>query len=209
MKAYSYQPDRTDPGPFYAGLDLGQQHDHTALVVLDEEDPEDVEGHAYLTRLVRRFETGVPYTEIVEAVTAILSRPPLRGNTTLVLDATGVGRAVADLFRDLGKRFVAVTITGGQKAHTKGKEWTVPKKDLASTVQALLQTDRLRFSERVPQTETLLKELKDFRVKVSDSGHARFEHREGEHDDLVLGTALPAWYAEHGRAVYTGDTITL
>jgi hypothetical protein len=35
-------------------------------------------------------------------------------------------------------------------------------------------------------------------VKVSQSGHATFEHREGAHDDLVLACALAAWYAEQG-----------
>jgi hypothetical protein len=201
---------------FYAGLDLGQQNDRTALVVLQERPPEtDVFGNVtgeevYQARHIQRFQTGRPYTDMVEDVEALLSRAPLRGDTTLVIDATGVGRAVADLFGHIGRSAVNVTITGGQEPNRNGNEWTVPKRDIASTTQALLQTDRLQFSARVPETEVLVSEMKDFRVKVSQSGHATFEHREGKHDDLVLACALAAWYAEHGQtSTFTGKTITL
>jgi hypothetical protein len=155
----------------------------------------------YRARHIQRFSTGVSYTEMVEEIEQVMQRPPLRKATTLVVDATGVGRAVADLFAHIGRSVVSVTITGGDSTTRTGSEYTVPKRTLASTTQALLQTDRLQFSARVPETEVLLRELKDFRVKVSDTGHARFEHREGEHDDLVLATALAAWYGERGRRV--------
>jgi hypothetical protein len=185
---------------YIAGLDLGQQNDRTALVILDAEDPPawKDEDRFYRARHIQRFETGRPYTDMVGDVEALLQQAPLRGRTSLVVDATGVGRAVTDLFGHIGRRCVSVTITGGQSANKKGDEWTVPKASLASTTQALLQTDRLRFSERVPTTDVLLQELKDFRVKITDGGHAKFEHREGKHDDLVLACALAAWYAEQG-----------
>jgi hypothetical protein len=186
---------------YIAGLDLGQQNDRTALVILDAEDPPAwrEEDRFYRARHIQRFETGRSYTDMVGDVEALLRQAPLRGQTSLVVDATGVGRAVADLFSDIGRRCVSVTITGGQEANRNGNEWTVPKAQLASTTQALLQTDRLRFSERVPTTGVLLDELKDFRVKITDGGHAKFEHREGKHDDLVLACALAAWYGEEGR----------
>jgi len=191
---------------FYAGLDLAQQSDHTALVVLQRVDPHaelrprprDEARSVYRARLVKRLDTGIPYTDMVARIDTALSRPPLKGCTTLVIDATGVGRPVADLFSGLGRSAQSVTITGGQRANRNGSEWSVPKHLLASTVQRLLQTGRLQFSERVPHSTVLKQEMKDFRVKVSDTGHVRFEHREGKHDDLVLATALAAWYAEQG-----------
>lgn len=191
---------------YIAGLDLGQQTDRTALVVLEQyrpgadrsPRPRDLPEVAYRARHIDRFPTGRAYTDMVQDVEALLRQEPLRGRTTLVVDATGVGRAVADLFAGLGRRTINVTITGGQDASRTGQDFTVAKKLLASTTQALLQTGRLQFSSRVPETGVLLSELKDFRVKVSASGHARFEHRSGAHDDLVLACALAAWYAERG-----------
>lgn len=191
---------------FFAGLDLGQQNDRTALVVLQRTFPGDrgalrvrprPEPH-YRVGHIERFETGIPYTDMVGQVETAITRDPLKRRTTLVVDATGVGRAVADLFTHIGRSAKSVTITGGRAANRKGSEWTVPKNLLASTTQTLLETGRLQFSRRVPHTDVLLQEMRDFRVKVSDSGHARFEHREGKHDDLVLATALAAWYAERG-----------
>jgi hypothetical protein len=200
---------------YIAGLDLGQQNDRTALVVLEQDLPrEDVFGEPerehslYRARHIERYETEVSYTEQVARVRRTMKQLPRR--TPLVVDATGVGRAVADLFADCGSRVIRVTITGGDSVTRKGSEFRVPKADLASTTQALLQTDRLQFSKRVPLTEILTGELQDFRVKVSDGGHVRFEHREGQHDDLVLALALAAWYAEDGSPyVFTGSTVTL
>lgn len=196
---------------FIAGLDLGQQNDRTALVVLDWTQPETMRRDAdraprYRARHIQRFRTGVSYTEMVKDIEAVMQRDPLAGETALVVDATGVGRAVADLFSHIGRTVVSVTITGGDSVNRSGQEFTVPKRLLASTTQALLQTDRLQFSARVPETEVLLRELKDFRVKVSSSGHASFEHREGKHDDLVLATALAAWYAERGQKRHNAFT---
>ena len=200
---------------YVAGLDLGQQNDRTALVVLEADPPplnvfgEPERDHTlYRARHIERYEEKISYTEQVARVRDTVARLP--GDAPLVIDATGVGRAVADLFDDCGRAVTRITITGGDHVHREGREYRVPKSDLASTAQALLQTDRLQFSARVPLTGLLMEELKDFRVKVSDSGHTRFEHREGAHDDLVLALAMAAWYAEHGDPrVFTGSTVTL
>ena len=200
---------------YIAGLDLGQQNDRTALVVLEADPPTlnvfgepEREHTLYRVRHIERYQAKVSYTEQVAGVRNTVGRLP--GDTPLVIDATGVGRAVADLFNDCGRAVTRITITGGDHVHREGREYRVPKSDLASTAQALLQTDRLQFSARVPLTGLLMGELKDFRVKVSDNGHTRFEHREGAHDDLVLALAMAAWFAEHGNPyVYTGTTITM
>jgi hypothetical protein len=128
-----------------------------------------------------------------------MDRPQLRGKGTVVVDATGVGQAVADMFRDAGTTSVFCTITGGNTSSRSGRSYTVPKAHLASTTQALLQSGRLQMSARVPHTNLLKQELKSFRVKVTGAGSARFEHREGEHDDLVLAAALAVWYGEHNH----------
>lgn len=43
----------------------------------------------------------------------------------------------------------------------------------------------------------LVKELLNFKVTISTSGHDSYEAwREGDHDDLVLATAMALWLAE-------------
>ncbi|HYN89059.1 MAG TPA: hypothetical protein VER55_11035, partial [Ardenticatenaceae bacterium] len=117
----------------------------------------------------------------------LLGRPELRGKTQLVVDATGVGRPVVDMLRAGGLDLVAVTITAGDTAHFDKGFWRVPKRELVSTAQVLLQGQRLEFAQGVPYLETLVKELLAFRVTISTNAHDRYgAWREQDHDDLVL-----------------------
>ena len=49
----------------------------------------------------------------MQEVALLLRRPPLAGNCELVIDDTGVGRAVGDLFETAGMDPIRVTITAG------------------------------------------------------------------------------------------------
>jgi hypothetical protein len=66
-----------------------------------------------------------------------------------------------------------------------------------SAVQIALQSGRLKIAEELALAETLRKELLNFRIKVNIStAHDSYEAwREGDHDDLVLATALACWKA--------------
>jgi hypothetical protein len=116
-----------------------------------------------------------------------------------VIDGTGVGRGVVDMFRtsrDQVCRIVPVLITAGNKAAQENGYWHVPKKDLVSAVQILLQTGRLKIAD-VPERATLLAELQGFEVKITAAANATYgAWREGLHDDLVLALALAVWYAQ-------------
>jgi len=138
------------------------------------------------------------YVETVSRVVNLLNGPPLRGRVALVLDQTGVGAAVSDLFFDrlpeLGDiPIVPITITGGERQHGL----SVPKKDLVSAVQVALGTGRLKIAGRLEHAETLKKELEAFKIKVNLRGHEQYEAwREKDHDDLVLATALAVWWRD-------------
>src|SRR5205085_2524303 len=73
-------------------------------------------GRRFACPHLQRWPLGTPYPQIVEDVRALLSRPPLAG-CILGIDATGVGRAVADLFRRgrLNATLRPVVITGGHQ----------------------------------------------------------------------------------------------
>jgi hypothetical protein len=62
-----------------------------------------------------------------------------------------------------------------------------------------LQNGRLRVASGLPETETLKKELLNFRVKIDPrTAHDSYEHwRESEHDDLVLAVSMAAWFRQH------------
>lgn len=129
--------------------------------------------------------------------------PPMgsRNRNELVIDRTGVGRAVYDMFTDLGVRPVGITITGGERAARAQGGCTVPKKDLAGSLQATFGTGRLKIAEVLQEAPTLVQELQNFEVRVSTSGHAQYaaDWRSGDHDDLVLALAVAVWYGERSK----------
>lgn len=187
-----------EPAPRYTvGLDLGQTKDYTALVVIERHG--EGEHVVYHARHLQRFELGTPYPAIVSSVAEMLKRTPLSdGKPRLAIDETGVGAPVVDLFRQakLNATLYPIHITGGSTInYDRGVEY-VPKRDLVSVVQVALQTDKLKVARSLPEAQTLVRELQDFQVKITEAANDTYgAWREGTHDDLVLAVAL---------ALYTG-----
>jgi hypothetical protein len=176
------------------GVDLGQTSDFTAITILEER-----EENSYDVRYLERLR-NTPYPDIVRRLDHLVRRLPERPD--MAVDATGVGRPVIDMIKDanLPASVYPITLTGGDSVNRDGMERHVPKRDVASTIAVLLQTGRLRIAKRLRESETLARELLNFRVKISLSGHDSYEAwREQEHDDLVLAVGLAAWHFEKGR----------
>jgi hypothetical protein len=157
-------------------------------------------------RHLERYELGTPYPEVIQRVIRLLTRPPIRHHlerTRLIVDATGVGRPVVDSFRAQGVHPVSVLIHGGDSvtAEAPGPEilnLRVPKRDLVAAVQTTLQSRRLQIAAGLTLANVLRKELLNFRIKIDPrTAHDSYSHwREGDHDDLVLATAVACWYRE-------------
>jgi hypothetical protein len=182
--------------PFYFGLDLGQISDPSAAIILEAHGEGD--ARIYDCRFIQQYKLGTSYPKIVESVCAMLDREPLRGQTTLAIDHTGVGRPVYDLFTEANLRAIGVTITGGA-LWTKQTTylWHVAKILLVGITQKYLQSGRLRIGAKLPHANTLQKELRDFRVKVTKAANETYEAREGAHDDIVLSLAIALFAGEH------------
>ncbi len=199
---------------FFVGLDLGQSADFTALAVVEGVKEGAFEGkeaseHLHLRHL-ERYPLRTPYPEIAEKVAALMRDPRLSKEEyspdaerfferapRLIVDSTGVGRAVSDLLAAEGLSFTAVTITGGERAHGSGGAYRVPKRDLVAALEVPFHTGALKVAEGLKLWPTLREELLGFRRKISlKTAHDSYEHwREGDHDDLVLAAALACWGA--------------
>lgn len=189
--------------PSYSlGLDIGQVQDPAALAILERLDERTPDGWVYHLRHLERPQLGTSYGGIVSLVAARMAHPSLLG-APLIIDRTGVGRPVVEMFREAGLAPVAVTITGGQQAKQdpdNWRDWSVPKRDLVGALQVLFQSGRLKVAAGLPLAATFTKELLNFKMKINlQTGHDSYEAwREGQHDDLVLAVALAVWYAEVG-----------
>lgn len=71
----------------------------------------------------------------------------------------------------------------------------MPKRDLLTNLQILLQQGRLKIAAGLALGDTLERELTSFRQKLSAAGRDSYDvvRREGEgHGDLVIAVALAA-----------------
>jgi len=175
---------------FHVGLDLGQANDFTAVAVVE------AAGDDLHVRHLERFRKTL-YPDVAERVAALMDSPELKGKADLVIDATGVGPAVTDIFTKRGRTFKAVKIHGGDSESREGSIYRVPKRNLVSALQVALQTGTLKIASSLELAEVLRLELLNFRIKINlATGHDSYEHwREGDHDDLVLAAAMAVWSA--------------
>jgi hypothetical protein len=161
-------------------------------------------------RHLERFELGTKYTDVVDRVTALVRSDPLRHVPAILLvDKTGVGASVLDSFTHAGIGATAITLHGGSSVTRDPQRagFRVPKRDLVTVTQVLLQNGRLKIAATLPKAETLKRELLNFRVKINpQTAHDSYEHwREGDHDDLVLAVSMAAWFRQYwNRHVDTG-----
>jgi hypothetical protein len=174
------------------GVDLGQSNDPTAICVVKRV-ARPGEKPAFDVLHLERLPLGMSYVEQVERVVNLLTRPQLRGKTELVIDYTGVGRPVANLFQEASVTPTCITITGGRAITNEGLIWSVPKGEIISRIQSLLHTGQLRISPSLPDAFALKNELSTMQADFTDTGYIKFNARSGAHDDLVLALGIALW----------------
>ena len=199
------------PKHYTVGCDLGQAQDPTALVVVETE----VTKRCYYTewsdvlqqavarvehrvRHAERLPLGMAYPEQVAHVRHVMGAPELRGkDVELVIDMTGVGRPVYEMFERDGLKPIGVVITAGlDETIGEHRDYRVPKILLVSRLQAALHAGELKFAAGLAEEGAFRQELSEFRMRHTEAGRMVFGAREGRHDDLVLALAIGLWRAQ-------------
>lgn len=177
----------------------------------------------YQCRFLMRFPLGTPYPDIAEQTTALLKKlpppapwledkrkllarlpegrkPPPVPLFHLLLDVTGVGRAIADMFSRLSVRTIRVTVTasGRQMSQPERDEFNVPKRSLIGSFVVALQTHRFKAPKGMPEVSTLVKESLNFSFKIdTQTGQDTYgAWRTGTHDDLLFAVCMGTWFGE-------------
>ena len=141
----------------YAGLDLGQKHDFSAIAVVEREDERRHGLSSSVMKCLRvrhleRVPLGTPYASVAaRSVRHYFGQTEFRQTKQLVVDATGVGGPVVELLRTvwLPCPVTSVTITAGDTEHGRGNDWHVPKRDLLMGLAMLLEQGQLKDSAGV------------------------------------------------------------
>lgn len=198
---------------WFVGVDLGQSTDPTAISVMNHRVvpldtwKENIKAgywrqdrtEHFDVRHLERLPLGMSYPQQIQRVVNLLARPPLDAlKPKLVIDETGVGRPVGDMFDAAGLHPSRITITAGLEATQHGKSWHVPKGLLISNLEAHSHSGELRIAAAANDAAALKEELKDFKRKISEAGRTTYAARVGAHDDLVLSVAITLWMATQG-----------
>ncbi|MDI9605516.1 MAG: hypothetical protein QM305_09410 [Bacteroidota bacterium] len=198
--------------------DLGKLQDYTAISIIngierfevlhDPRNPFIPSLRARKTGEVRfevpylhRLPIGTDYVAQVRFVQRLyveLGRK-CKPRPVLVIDATGVGQPVADMFREKGLQPIEIWFTGGNRPTARAFGWNVPKSDTISALQRAIGRGELMIAARIPEAATLIEEATRMEAIQNPSGHIRYSHREGEHDDMVLSVGIGLWYAYWSR----------
>jgi hypothetical protein len=159
------------------GVDVGQRRDPAALAVVAGLDVVHLE----------RLPLGTSYTRVAERVAAIAEGA---GNIPVVIDATGVGRAVVDMLAGKGLEPVAVTLTGGGVVRVSGREVSLPRKALFQPLQAAVEAGRLGVAEGLAYSSELAQEL----LAARGSAFGVQSRGAGHHGDLMVAVSLCLWW---------------
>jgi hypothetical protein len=156
----------------------------------------------YAVRHLERLPLGTSYEDVCAQMVELFARPPLT-NSKLIVDQTAVGKPMMTLLRRW-RPIWPPTITQGLKAQpTEGGGRSVPKTELVTTMQILLQSKRIKIAQDLPQAATLIQELTNFKARTpAQATDDLLDWREGQQDDLVLSVATAAWAGERLRELW-------
>jgi len=193
------------PSIYYLSADLGQVNDFTAITIIQRIVKTDCGGkeqaREYHLRHIERLPLGTTYPSVIARIKLLADRLTDE-RRAVVIDLTGVGRPVWDLMQTSGFRgqVNGITITGGNTVSREGGIYSVPKRDLVTSLQVAFQNGQLKIARGLPEGDALVKELTNFKVKISNAGHDTYEAwRESIHDDIVLSASMGLWLATQKR----------
>ena len=182
------------------GVDLGKANDPTAIVAIESCRPEpkaprEWPDPRFRIRWIERVPLGTDYAKVIDRIGVVADAAAGWGPSMIVIDATGLGQVVRDMLRrrtSVPLRAVTFTSSGGVTM-TSAIDWSVPKYDLVTSLEVILQSRRLECVPDCPHQADLAAELSTFRFEISARGYTSFEAASGSHDDLVSALMLACW----------------
>jgi len=181
---------------YILGVDLGQSNDYTVLSILESSFGVD-DKLVYDLVYLRRFALKKSYLSIIDEVIGVIEKYNIMGCYSMAIDYTGVGHPVYDCFVSKGLNPLGITITAGNSVNRQTQSTvTVPKKDIVTYLQIVLQTRRIRISSGLKLLEEMKQEFLSFQFKVGANARASYSAQSGFHDDIIMSIGLAVWLGE-------------
>jgi hypothetical protein len=168
----------------------------------------------YRVRHLERHGPPTRYTKIAQRIPEVLKEATTKigvPHADLILDITAGGHPVyARIYQEVRRSledtrisitYGPVTVTGVAGGVSKSPDvgWLVPRRDLISTAQILLDEGQLKIAEGLELAQTLKTEMIEFKPKPNQKPDDLEGWREGKDDDLVLAVAVSLWAVERFR----------
>jgi hypothetical protein len=190
---------------YFVGFDVAQASDFSAISVIHT----GIVSPYYRLRHLERLPRHTSYPEQVRQVVDLCDHIGRKYGSLplLAVDFTGVGAPVFDMLRTSYHGVTkGVTITGGSQVSVSddGRVHRIPKLSLVSRLRVGLESGHLKICREINEVDTLVDELGNFELRVSESGTVTMEAAGSGHDDLVLSLCIALWFAHEGGARY-GD----
>lgn len=191
-------------GPTYSVcLDVGSEQDYSVFSILRrlqnlEPNPagekDDLGLPHYGLVYLEQMALKTRYPDIYDRAEYILKS--IRGDCHFLVDATGVGNPVVQAIRHLNP--IPIVIVSGLTVNARENGgYNVPKREIVTSLQAVMHSRRLQIAKGLPHQEQLKKEILSFKMKPRDSGNIEYgAASERVHDDIVMSLAINIWYNE-------------
>ncbi len=149
---------------YILGASLGTGIQPTAVAVLEHEvwknDKWKPETVALSLRYLERIPLDTGYPDTVQRIDTLLKTAQIKDEecdkaSDVVLDVTGSGRAIVELFdrAEIGPIVVTITGAGVREEETESKDWCIPKVELVGNLQVVNQLQAFKNGSR---TEPLM-----------------------------------------------------
>jgi hypothetical protein len=161
-------------GPYYAGLDLGKQVDHSVLVVVQKRE----NGEARLVHK-QQFPLGTDYPNVIGYVARA---EQVFNFESIHVDKSGIGDAVVDELNNI---------------HIRGIEGIfftdIEKENMLNNLKLLMEKKLLKIDG---DDRTLIAQINEQQYQylqpktAQERVHLKFWHPQGKHDDQLMALAL-------------------
>ena len=175
-------------GPYYAGLDLGKQVDHSVLAVVQRMQNDQI-------KLIHKhqFPLGTPYPDVIGYVSRANQIFNLEG---LNVDKTGIGDAIVDELQNIRIPSVqGVFFTDIEKENMLNHLKLLMEKKLLKIIgddtQLMAQMNEQQYEYLKPKT-------------AQERIHLKFWHPPSRHDDQLYALALACSASQHTAPPGTG-----
>jgi hypothetical protein len=156
---------------------------------------------AYSVRHLERVPLGTPLTAQIGRLISIKNQLPR--SARLIIDATGVGRALYGMAIEAHLSPIGAVIHGGFEVHTNPRDniISVPKQRLVSELYKRLELGDISAPRNLEFWQAFRREMMNFRSEMTRRGSESWNSRSGEHDDLVMALCLALFQltGEHVR----------